>query len=311
LTRQRPTILCAGGAVQDIVMRVEEFPQAGAKVQASEFLVTSGGQSGNAAVAIARLGAGVLYAGAMGGEDDKVAADVLDFLKREGIDCSGAMRVPGASSSVSLILLDAAGEKMIATRRDSGLNEAAPGNAAALVAKADAVLADNRYPRFVVPVCEAAHARNIPCILDFDKPTPFDDPILALSTHVIASADALREGAGVKDLPQALQKMGGQLDCFLAVTDGPAGYYWLERGEVRHSPAFKVDVVDTLGAGDVFHGAFTMRLVETDDVVEAMRFASAAAAIKCTRFGGLTGAATRAEVDAFLAKNQVALDSKP
>jgi sulfofructose kinase len=300
LTSQRPTILCAGGAVQDIVMRVDKFPQAGAKVQASEFLVTSGGQSGNAAVAIARLGAGVFYAGAMGGADDKVAGDVLDFLKREGIGCSGALRVPGASSSVSLILLDAAGEKMIATRRDSGLNEAAPPDPDALVAKADAVLADNRYPCFVTPVCEAARARNIPCVLDFDKPTPFDDPMLELSTHVIASADALREATGIKDLRQALLKIGQELDCFLAVTDGPAGYYWLERGAVRHSPAFKVEVVDTLGAGDVFHGAFTTRLIETDDVIEAMRFASAAAAIKCTRFGGLTGAATRAEVDRFL-----------
>jgi len=61
-----------------------------------------------------------------------------------------------------------------------------------------------------------------------------------------------------------------------------------------------VDAIDTLGAGDTFHGAFTMRLVETGDVIESMRFASAAAAIKCTRFGGLMGAATRAEVEAFL-----------
>ena len=64
--------------------------------------------------------------------------------------------------------------------------------------------------------------------------------------------------------------------------------------------AFKVDAVDTLGAGDTFHGAFTFRLVESGDLVASMRFATAAAAIKCTRFGGLMGAPTRAEVDAFL-----------
>jgi sulfofructose kinase len=87
---------------------------------------------------------------------------------------------------------------------------------------------------------------------------------------------------------------------FLAVTDGPDGVYWLDNGNVRHMDAFKVDAVDTLGAGDTFHGAFTLRLVETGDVVEAMRFGAAAAAIKCTRFGGLMGAATRPEVDAFL-----------
>ena len=298
--RKRPTILCAGGAVQDIVMRVDKFPQAGSKVQASAFLVTSGGQSGNAAVAAARLGADTLYAGTLGGADDKVATQIIDALEREGIDCSGAVRVPGATSSVSLIMLDADGEKMIATRRDSGLSETTLPDPHALVQRVDAVLADNRYAHFAVPVCQAARARNLPCVLDFDKPTPFDDPLLALSTHVIASADALRDATGLKDLPAALKKMSGSVSCFLAVTEGPAGLYWLERGAVRHMPAFKVDVVDTLGAGDAFHGAFTVRLVETGDEVEAMRFASAAAAIKCTRFGGLTGAATRAEVENLL-----------
>jgi sugar/nucleoside kinase (ribokinase family) len=204
---------------------------------------------------------------------------------------------------VSLIMLDRAGEKMIATRRDSGLNDAKLPHIPDLVGRADAVLADNRYPLFGVPVCEAAKARAIPRVLDFDKPTRFDDPLLLLSTHVIASADASREATGEKDLKAALKKMGQHLDCFLAITDGPAGYYWLERGEIRHAKAFKVEVVDTLGAGDVFHGAFTLRLAETKNEVEAMRFASAAAAIKCTRFGGTTGAATREEVERFLASN--------
>jgi sugar/nucleoside kinase (ribokinase family) len=298
--RKRAAVLCAGGAVQDIVMRVEAFPKAGHKVQASEYVTTIGGQSGNAAVAVARLGGVSLYAGTMGAPDDPVAAEIVAALEKEGVDCSGTVRVPGAQSSVSLIMLDAEGEKMIATRRDSGLNDAKLPNIAALVQRADAVLADNRYPLFAVPVCQAAKARGIPRVLDFDKPTKFDDTLLLLSTHVIASADASREATGENDLKAALKTMGQHLDCFLAITDGPAGYYWLDQGEVRHAKAFKVDVVDTLGAGDVFHGAFALRLAETKDEAEAMRFASAAAAIKCTRFGGTTGAATREEVETFL-----------
>lgn len=284
-------------------MRVESFPQAGHKVQASDFVVTIGGQSGNAAVAVARLGADALYAGTLGASDDPVATQIVAALEKEGVDCSGTMRVKGAKSSVSLIMLDAQGEKMIATLRDSGLNDADLPNIAALVQRADAVLSDNRYPLFAVPVCKTAKSRGIPRVLDFDKATGFDDPLLRLQTHVVASADASREATGEHDLKEALKHMGKHLDCFLAITDGPAGYYWLDRGEVHHRKAFKVDVVDTLGAGDVFHGAFTLRLAETKDEVEAMRFASAAAAIKCTRFGGTTGAPTRAEVDAFLAKN--------
>ena len=283
-------------------MRVATFPKAGHKVQASEYVVTIGGQSGNAAMAAARLGALTFYAGTLGAPDDPVAGEIVAALEKNGVDCSGTVRVPGARSSVSLIMLDAQGEKMIATRRDSGLNDAKLPNIPALVARADAVLADNRYPLFSVPVCEAAKARGIPRVLDFDKPTGFDDVLLLLSTHVIASADAAREATGETDLPAALKTMGQHLNCFLAITDGAAGYYWLDGGKVRHGNAFKVDAVDTLGAGDVFHGAFTMMLAETGDEVGAMRFAAAAAAIKCTRFGGTTGAATREEVEEFLRK---------
>jgi sugar/nucleoside kinase (ribokinase family) len=100
LTERRATILCAGGAVHDFVMRVAAFPQPGHKVQASEFVTTIGGQSGNAAVAIARLGAEALYAGTLGAPEDPIATQIVAELEREGVDCSGTVRVPGAQSSV-------------------------------------------------------------------------------------------------------------------------------------------------------------------------------------------------------------------
>jgi sulfofructose kinase len=297
---QPPRILCAGGAVQDIVMRVDQFPDAGTKVEASEFLITSGGQSGNAAVAIARLGGAVSFVGPLGDHDDEFAGRIVGILRREGIDCSGALRVPGAISSVSLILVDAAGEKMIATRRDKGLGTVVPTDPARAVATADAVLLDNRFPHFVTPICRTAEARGIPRVLDLDQAAAFDDPLLLGSSHVISSAEALKGSTGLTDLRAALIKLGQYFKGFLAYTDGSDGVYWLDRGEVRHMDAFEVNAIDTLGAGDVFHGAFTFRLVETGDVVASLRFACAAAAIKCTRFGGLMGAATRTEVDDFL-----------
>jgi sulfofructose kinase len=293
-------ILCAGGAVQDIIMRVEQFPQAGGKVSASEFLVTSGGQAGNAAIAMARLGAITSYIGALGDKSDSAANAIIQTFAAENIDVSRALRVPDARSSVSIIMLDATGEKMIATRRNQGLDEATPDDPAAAVAEVDAVMLDNRYSNISLPICRAAKARGIPRVLDFDKPTPADDPLFMACTHIICSADAIRESTGLQELPAALATLGRNYKGFLAVTNGPEGVYWLAEGKVRHMDAFKVDAVDTLGAGDTFHGAFTVRLVETGDVIESMRFAAAAAAIKCTRFGGLMGAATRREVDAFL-----------
>jgi sugar/nucleoside kinase (ribokinase family) len=297
---EHPSILCAGGAVQDIVMRVDAFPAAGAKVQASDFVITVGGQAGNAAIAVARLGARTLYSGALGDVTDRIANEIVAHLEREGIDCSGALRVAGALTSVSLIMIDRIGEKIIATRRGGGLSEAVPPDPAALVAKADAVLLDNRYPNFVAPILRAAQARGIPRVLDLDGPTTFDDHLLTGSTHVISSTEALSGTTGLLDPAAGLRKLGEHYRGFLAVTNGPDGVYWLENGAVRHMDAFQVQAIDTLGAGDTFHGAFTLRLVETRDEIEAMRFASAAAALKCTRFGGLMGAATRSEVETFL-----------
>jgi sugar/nucleoside kinase (ribokinase family) len=286
--------------VQDIVMRVDAFPRPGTKVQASDFVITSGGQSGNAAVAIARLGAATRYIGALGATDDEVANRIVATLTREHIDCSGAIRVPGAQSSVSLIMIDGTGEKMIATRRDQGLNQAAPADATAAVADIDAVLLDNRYPNISVPIAAAAKARGITRVLDLDRPAPPDDPLVQDCTHVIGSADAMRESTQTTDNAEAVRKFSAAYKGFLALTDGPDGVYWREGGEVRHMAAFKVEAIDTLGAGDTFHGAFTFRLVESGDEVDAIRFASATAAIKCTRFGGLMGAPSRAEVEAFL-----------
>ena len=94
--KKQPKILCAGGAVQDIVMRVEKFPDAGTKVQASEFLITGGGQAGNAAVAIARLGGRVSFAGPLGAKDDDMCQPYSPKPDRaKNIDCSGAIRVAG------------------------------------------------------------------------------------------------------------------------------------------------------------------------------------------------------------------------
>jgi sugar/nucleoside kinase (ribokinase family) len=301
--RKAPKILCAGIAVQDIVMRVENFPAPGSKVAASEFIITGGGCAANAAVAIARLGGRVAFAGPLGGSDDQVSNRIVTDLTAEGIDCNGAVRIDGGTASVSLILLDAQGEKTIATRRGVNLGKVLPPDAARLVADVDAVLVDNRFPDFVTAVCRAAHARKIPIVIDLDQATKPDDPLLKLGTHVVSSAEALHGTTGVRDYGAGLQRLAEHVSGFLAITDGPNGIYWLERGALRHLPAFKVKAIDSLAAGDAFHGAFTLGLAEGRKLEDAMRFASATAALKCTHFGGASGAPQRAEVEEFLKKN--------
>jgi sugar/nucleoside kinase (ribokinase family) len=152
-------------------------------------------------------------------------------------------------------------------------------------------------------VCRAAQARKIPIVIDLDQKTEPDDPLLKLGSHLVASAEALRATTGLSDCGDGLRRLTAHLSGFLAVTDGPNGVTWLDGGTLRHMPAFKVQAIDSLGAGDAFHGAFTLALAEGRDLRDAMRFASAAAALKCTHFGGASGAPQRAEVEEFLKKN--------
>jgi sulfofructose kinase len=190
---------------------------------------------------------------------------------------------------------------MVATRRGERLAGARPQHPRSLVADIDVVMADNRFPDFVQPICEAARERGIPVIVDGDRAAPLDDPLFAIATHVVFSSEALSASTGRSDLAAALIAAAATIRGFLAVTNGPDEVLWMDVDTVRAMPVFAVDVIDTLGAGDTFHGAFALALAEGREPIVAIRFAAAAAAVKCTRFGGISGTPSRAEVEAFLA----------
>jgi sugar/nucleoside kinase (ribokinase family) len=176
-----------------------------------------------------------------------------------------------------------------------------PPNLDELVAGIDGVLADNRCPEFALPICAAARRRGLPVVLDADKPTTPSDPFFAIATHVVFSRTALCGTTGNDDLVAALTKIGGGIPGFLAVTGGPDPIRWRDGTAFRALPVFEIDAVDTLAAGDVFHGAFILALLETGDELRALRFAAAVAALKCLRFGGGLACPSRREVDDFLA----------
>jgi sulfofructose kinase len=299
-----PRILCAGIIVLDEVFRVEVFPKADGKVEAKEFFVVNGGCAANAAVAIARLGGCAALAGPMGGPagKDENGDRVLAALAREQVDTSACQRVDGLSTAMSAIFIDARGDRTIVTYRDKGIAEVTPNHPQELVAAADLVLADNRFPQFVRPVCEAARRRNVPVVLDGDKPSVADDPLFRIATHVIFSFECLAATTGCTDLGDGLRRIAQTSDAFLAVSNGPNAIAVLDGGSLRHVPVFAIDAVDTLGAGDALHGGFALALAEGAGEIEALRFGAAVAGIKCSRIGGSAGAPTRAEVEALLAK---------
>jgi len=225
---RHPVVLCAGIAVEDFIFKVERFPQPGEKAQASTLVATAGGCAANAAIAVSRLGGQARFTGPIGTDD--ASARFLAGLARDQVDASQVERVDGASISVSGILIDATGEKLVATRRGERLGDARPRNPAALVADVDIVMADNRFPDFVRPILQAAVDRGIPAVLDGDWATTPDDPLFAIATHVIFSAEALGATTRLDDLVTALAMIARVAPGFLAVTNGPDGVWWLENG---------------------------------------------------------------------------------
>lgn len=295
-------IVCAGMAVIDHVYRLAAFPAPGTKTRAQDFFSVLGGCAANAAIAVRRLGGRARVVSPLGGPagQDLTGDNVVAKLEREAIDVAHVVRLDGAVSSRSSIFIAGDGERTIVSYRDPTLELARPHGPGRAIAGADGVLADNRFPEFVLPIVRAAAAEGRIVVLDADKPMGLTGELLTLATHIVFSADGLRATAQTEDLVTALEVVAGHTDAFVAVTDGPREMQWLEQGSLRCLPAFAVEAVDTLAAGDVFHGAFALALAEGVKPGGAMWFAAAAAAIKCSRVGGGAGAPDRAEVDAFL-----------
>jgi sulfofructose kinase len=236
------------------------------------------------------------------GED--AAADlIVEELQSYEVDCTLVRRFAGCASSVSAVIVDSRGERMIVNHLDPTLPDDPDWLPAPWVTGADVVLADTRWPEGALAALFAARSAGLPGVLDADRPVPADGALLRAASHVAFSADALEDYSGIAEPARALVEVGRDLPGWCAVTAGAEGVYALQGGELRRFPAFVVPVVDTLGAGDVWHGAFALALAEGRDESAAVRFASAAAALKVQRAGGRSGAPTRAELDEFLGAN--------
>ena len=294
-------ILCIGMPVRDLTFRVRDLPVRGGKMRADHFDELAGGNALNAAVGIARLGGGVTFSGPMGDISEKPDKYIFDRLDAEGIDHSGIVHMPGIVTPISNIMIDPSGERTIVTFRDPGLWKVTLPDPDTLLNGIDAVLTENRCASFVTGLCIEARRRNIPVVVDADQVMSLREGLLTASSHMIFSAETLFATAGLQDAEAALRRIAALTKSFVGVTQGAHGMTWLDGdGKLRHMPSFPVHTVDTLGAGDVFHGAFALAIAEGASIEHAMRFASAAAALKCTRFGGAFAAPDRREVEELL-----------
>jgi sulfofructose kinase len=290
-------VFCLGIATLDYVYGVDAMPTRAEKYRSSQLAVVGGGCAATASVAIARLGGKAWLATRLG--DDLTGDHIVADLAADGVNTSPSLRLPGIRSPVSAIFVDAAAERLVMSYSDPAVPESAAGLPARLPEGAKAVLADIRWVEGSRAIFQRAREAGVPAVLDADRNPPHPD-LIATATHVAFSAQALREASGEADPRQGLAKLAQDTNTWLAVTLGHEGVLFTENGEIAHCPAFEIAAVDTLGAGDVWHGAFALALAEGQDERAAIRFASAVAGIKCTRFGGRAGTPGRDEVERFL-----------
>lgn len=302
-----PRILCIGMPVRDLTFNVQAVPGRGQKFNADRFAQICGGNALNAAIGISRLGGKASLTGPMGDAGETSSRFIFEDLAHEGIDTSRLVHMRGLVTPISGIMMDPSGERTIISFRDPGLWQVELPEADVLLRDCDAILIESRCASFATGLCHEARNRGIPVVVDVDSTISQREGLLTASSHLIFSDEALQSTAGISDDLKALQKIATLTSSFLAVTRGPRGTLWLDhKGEAKETPAFPVHTVDTLGAGDVFHGAFALAITEHQELREALRFASAAAALKCTRPGGAFAAPQRTEVTELLSRGQPA-----
>jgi sulfofructose kinase len=294
-------ILCLGMCALDAIYRVPTIPATPTKVLATGFSECGGGMAANASVAVARLGGDAHYWGRVG--DDALGERILAELAREKVDVGRVRRIVGCASPSAAILIDDRGERLICAYNDLRLGSDASWLPLDEVADFAAVLADVRWPAGSAAVLDAARIAGRIAVFDGDVGPP--EALMDLArraTHAAFSEPGLARATGTGDPGGGLRQLSRETRATVGVTLGPDGFLWFDGHAEHRVPAPRIVAIDTLAAGDVWHGAFTLALGEGCDIPHAARFANCAAALKCTRAGGRLGAPLRHEVAALFAR---------
>jgi len=290
-------LVAVGGICTTTLYRVPEVPAVPGKVLATDAAEVVDGMAVSAACAFVRLGGQGAVWGRVG--DDPRGVGMRRELAAAGLDVSAVRSVPGGTSSIAVSIIDARGDRLVVPYHDASLDAAADWLPLERIASADFVHVDTRWPEGAAAALVAARAAGVPGMLDADiAPPDILARLVPLSSHAVFSDAGLFLHTGMSDLEAALRLVAAGHPGHVGASCGLDGYAWIEAGALWRVPAPRVEVVDTLAAGDVFHGALALRLAEGATIEAAARFAVVAASLKCTRFGGRLGCPTRDEVEA-------------
>jgi ribokinase len=283
----RITVL--GSANMDLVVSVDHAPLLGETVTGSAFRTVPGGKGANQALAAARAGGEVRFAGAVG--DDAYGARIRELLAGAGVDVS-ALDTAVVPTGTAHITVDTAGaNSIVVVPGANGTVQTLSDVHRAAIADADVLLLQLELPiAAVTEAARCAHRRGVTVVLTPAPPSP-------LPAELLDAVDLLAPNeheAATLNLSPAEHRD-------LLVTLGAAGARYERHGAAPLTvPAFEVTAVDSTGAGDAFVGAFAVSRGECADLEDALRWASAAAALSVRRFGASASLPDRAEIEAFL-----------
>lgn len=294
-------ICCVGITTQDRIFSLSSLPKEDGKYFANDFKEQGGGPAATASVACARLGAQTDMIARVG--DDSTGKGILAELEREKVNVDKMVVIPGATSTQAAIFVDDDGSRIIVSYPSPSLTPDASSLKQIDFSQYNMVLADVRWHEGALEAFKLAKAAGVPTLLDADTtPQPIDE-LVALSSYAVFSKPGLAKFSGTDDIEQGLRYAASKTSGKVYVTLGADGYAYIKCDKIEKVAGFKVNVVDTTGAGDVFHGAYAFALCKGLEEAQALRFAAGTAALKCTKSGGRSGIPSCAEVEQFCKDN--------
>jgi sugar/nucleoside kinase (ribokinase family) len=297
-------VLGLGAVTVDFVGTVEAWPGGGVKRMLDRLTICDGGLVGTALVAVARLGGKAAFAGKLGRSE--MARRALDALRRESVDTSFVIETQDAEPIVAFIVSDrTSGQRNIFwTRQNVRYPMPREFSQQDWFKRTRVLLIDFESGLAGIEAARVARQHKIPVVIDVERDEPHVAEAMRVSSHVIVSEDFAGPYTGRSNVTDMLAALRSDPAQVVIITRGEKGCVGSTSEGDFSLPAFKVDVVDTTGCGDTFHGAFALALARGQAVVPAARFASGAAALCATQLGGRSGIPTAAQLERFLSEHE-------
>jgi len=292
-------IIGIGLSVLDHLMVVPEFPSQEGVVNSTQYQIQGGGMVATALVAAHRLGASTEFWGRVG--DDENGHIILKELKSNGVSTSQMQVVSDGKTGVCFVMVKATnGERAFVVHSQKNLFVDLKKLNLERIKKAKVLLIDATWHEAAQQAAHFARAHGIPVVADIHDPSQPSLELLGLTDYAIIPRQLADVLSSKGDYTSALHNLKSRNVKVPIVTLGRQGCTYLYQDKVFKHPAFQVQAIDTTGAGDCFHGAFCFSLTRGLAVPHAVTFASAVAALACTKLGGRSGIPTYEETINFM-----------